>query len=128
MNAIIGFTDLLGENLGDEKKARDYIGKIKSSSDYLLSLINNVLEMARIESGRSDLDERDISVEKSLDAVYWIFEAQMKEKHIDFIWDVNVKHNNIKCDVVKLKEILMNIINNAYKYSQCSSQDRGDPV
>lgn len=117
MNAIIGFTDLLGENLGDEKKARDYIGKIKSSSDYLLSLINNVLEMARIESGRSDLDERDISVEKSLDAVYWIFEAQMKEKHIDFIWDVNVKHNNIKCDVVKLKEILMNIINNAYKYS-----------
>ena len=117
MNAIIGFTDLLGENLGDEKKARDYIGKIKSSSDYLLSLINNVLEMARIESGRSDLDERDISVEKSLDAVYWIFEAQTKEKHIDFIWDVNVKHNNIKCDVVKLKEILMNIINNAYKYS-----------
>ena len=117
MNAIIGFTDLLGENLGDEKKARDYIGKIKSSSDYLLSLINNVLEMARIESGRSDLDERDISVEKSLDAVYWIFEAQMKEKHIDFIWDVNVKHNNIKCDVVKLKEILVNIINNAYKYS-----------
>ena len=117
MNAIIGFTDLLGENLGDEKKARDYIGKIKSSSDYLLSLINNVLEMARIESGRSDLDERDISVEKSLDAVYWIFEAQMKEKHIDFIWDVNVKHNNIKCDAVKLKEILMNIINNAYKYS-----------
>lgn len=117
MNAIIGFTDLLGENLGDEKKARDYISKIKSSSDYLLSLINNVLEMARIESGRSDLDERDISVEKSLDAVYWIFEAQMKEKHIDFIWDVNVKHNNIKCDAVKLKEILMNIINNAYKYS-----------
>ena len=117
MNAIIGFTDLLGENLRDEKKARDYISKIKSSSDYLLSLINNVLEMARIESGRSDLDERDISVEKSLDAVYWIFEAQMKEKHIDFIWDVNVKHNNIKCDAVKLKEILMNIINNAYKYS-----------
>lgn len=117
MNAIIGFTDLLGENLGDEKKARDYISKIKSSSDYLLSLINNVLEMARIESGRSDLDERDISVEKSLDAVYWIFEAQMKEKHIDFTWGVNVKHNNIKCDAVKLKEILMNIINNAYKYS-----------
>lgn len=117
MNAIIGFTDLLGENLGDEKKARDYISKIKSSSDYLLSLINNVLEMARIESGRSDLDERDISVEKSLDAVYWIFEAQMKEKHIDFTWDVNIKHNNIKCDAVKLKEILMNIINNAYKYS-----------
>ena len=81
MNAIIGFTDLLGENLGDEKKARDYIGKIKSSSDYLLSLINNVLEMARIESGRSDLDERDISVEKSLDAVYWIFEAQIIEQN-----------------------------------------------
>ena len=117
MNAIIGFTDLLGDNLGDEKKARDYIGKIKSSSDYLLSLINNVLEMARIESGRSVLDEREISVEKNLDAVYWLFEAQMKEKHIDFTWDVNVKHNNIKCDIVKLKEILMNIVNNAYKYS-----------
>lgn len=116
MNAIIGFTDLLNDNLSDADKARNYITKIRSSSDYLLSLINNVLEMARIESGKTELDESDVSI-KSLDSVYWLFESQMKEKNIDFTWNVNVQHNNIQCDVVKLKEILMNIINNAYKYS-----------
>ena len=116
MNAIIGFTDLLNDNLSDADKARNYITKIRSSSDYLLSLINNVLEMARIESGKTELDESDVSI-KSLDSVYWLFESQMKEKDIDFTWNVNVQHNNIQCDAVKLKEILMNIINNAYKYS-----------
>ncbi len=116
MNAIIGFTDLLNDNLSDADKARNYITKIRSSSDYLLSLINNVLEMARIESGKTELDESDVSI-KNLDSVYWLFESQMKEKNIDFTWNVNVQHNNILCDVVKLKEILMNIINNAYKYS-----------
>ena len=116
MNAIIGFTDLLNDNLSDTEKARNYITKIRSSSDYLLSLINNVLEMARIESGKTELDESDVSI-KNLDSVYWLFESQMKEKNIDFTWNVNVQHNNILCDVVKLKEILMNIINNAYKYS-----------
>ena len=116
MNAIIGFTDLLSDNLSDEDKARGYIEKIRSSSDYLLSLINNVLEMARIESGKTELDESDVSL-KSLDSVYWLFESQMKEKNIEFTWNVNVKHNNIRCDAVKIKEILMNIINNAYKYS-----------
>ena len=117
MNAIIGFTDILGENLENTEKARDYISKIKSSSDYLLSLINNVLEMARIESGRTELEEYDVSIEKCLDAVYWLFEGQMKEKNIKFTWDMDVKHNNIQCDIVKLKELLMNIVNNAYKYS-----------
>lgn len=116
MNAIIGFTDLLNDNLSDADKARNYITKIRSSSDYLLSLINNVLEMARIESGKTELDESDVSI-KSFDSVYCLFESQMKEKNIDFTWNVNVQHNNIQCDVVKLKEILMNIINNAYKYS-----------
>ena len=71
MNAIIGFTDLLNDNLSDQDKARDYIAKIISSSDYLLSLINNVLEMARIESGKTELDESSISL-KSLDSVYWL--------------------------------------------------------
>ena len=117
MNAIIGFTDLLSENLDNKEKAGDYIAKIRSSSDYLLSLINNVLEMARIESGKTELDETDVSIEKSLDSVYWLFESQMKEKNIDFTWNVNVQHNNIQCDLVKVKEILMNIVNNAYKYS-----------
>lgn len=118
MNAIIGFTDLLNDNLDDVDKAKSYISKIRSSSDYLLSLINNVLEMARIESGKAELDERDVSIESSLDSVYWLFEGQMKEKDIDFTWNVDIQHNNIQCDVVKLKEILMNIVNNAYKYSE----------
>ena len=117
MNAIIGFTDLLAENLENTEKARDYIAKIKTSSDYLLSLINNVLEMARIESGKTVLEEESVSVERSLESVYWIFESQMREKNIHFTWNVDVQHDNIICDVLKLKEILVNIVNNAYKYS-----------
>ena len=117
MNAIIGFTDLLAENLENTEKARDYIAKIKTSSDYLLSLINNVLEMARIESGKTVLEEESVSVEHSLESVYWIFESQMREKNIHFTWNVDVQHDNIICDVLKLKEILVNIVNNAYKYS-----------
>lgn len=58
--------------------------------------------MARIESGKTELDESSISL-KSLDSVYWLFESQMKEKNIDFTWNVNVKHNNVLCDVVKIK-------------------------
>jgi len=118
MNAIIGFTTLLENHLDDEEKIKDYIDKIRSSSSFLLSLINNVLEVARIESGKVSLNETlskvgDISTE--LRAVFY---ERMKQKNIDFIINFDFKTKFIYVDKVKLNEIFLNLISNAYKYTK----------
>ena len=117
MNAIIGFTELLSSHRDDPEKVSDYISKIRSSSEYLLSLINNVLEMARIESGKSVLDETIIDAREFNDSIFYVFENQMAEKNINFTRSLNVHHNKIYCDTVKVKEVLLNILGNAYKYT-----------
>lgn len=117
MNAIIGFTDLL-EKYGDNPLRRaDYIHKIKSSSEFLLSLINNVLEMSRIESGKSVLNESVWSVEQFNDALYSVFSEQMKLKQIEFVREIHVAHQYVYCDTIKLREVFLNILSNAYKYT-----------
>ena len=117
MNAIIGFSELLNSHVSEPEKVSEYSSKIKSSCDYLLSLLNDVLEMSRIESGKSELDETVISTEGFNDSIYYIFENQMAEKHIRFTRSSNFRQSHIYGDVVKLKEILLNILSNAYKYT-----------
>ena len=117
MNAIIGFTELLDKHLTDEKLARGYIKKIKTSNEFLLSLINNVLEMARIESGKTTLDESVWSVHEFNDTLYSLFDTQMREKGIDFSREINIEHNEVLCDETKLREIFLNILSNALKYT-----------
>jgi len=117
MNAIIGFADLLEKNLDDPKKAREYLEKMRRSSEFLLSLINNVLEMARIESGRMTLDETTWSTEQFNDALFSVFEEQMRAKNITFTRTMEVQHKYVFCDRVKLREIFLNVLSNAYKYT-----------
>jgi len=117
MNAIIGFTELLDKNLDDMEKARDYIGKIRSSSNFLLSLINNVLEVARIESGKSVVNESVHKVGETADEINAVFCERMRQKNIDFSMTVEHRTEYIYVDPVKLKEIYLNIISNAYKYT-----------
>ncbi len=117
MNAIIGFTDLLEKHLDDKKAAEGYIDKIKYSNEFLLSLINNVLEMARIESGKETLDESVGNVHEFNDAVAAVFDNQMKEKGLTFNRTADVKHPNVFVDHTKLREILLNILSNAVKYT-----------
>ncbi len=117
MNAIIGFTDLLEKHLDDKKAAEGYIDKIKYSNEFLLSLINNVLEMARIESGKETLDESIGNVHEFNDAVSAVFDNQMKEKGLTFNRTADVKHPNVFVDHTKLREILLNILSNAVKYT-----------
>lgn len=118
MNAIIGFTDLLEKYQDDSERRADYLKKIKSSSSVLLSIINNVLEMARIEKGVVELDETAWSVEQFSDALCSVFNEMMREKGIEFTREINVQHNYVFCDSLKLREIFINIISNAYKYTE----------
>ena len=117
MNAIIGFTNLLEKNIDNKELSLNYINKIQSSNEFLLSLINNVLEMARIESGKATLDETYIDLEKMIPEIAAVFEPQMKEKGLDFSYSLQVEHNHIMMDATKAREIILNIISNALKYT-----------
>lgn len=118
MNAIIGFRDLLEKNIDNRELRASYLQKIGESSDVLLSIINNVLEMARIEKGTLLLDETAWSAEQFGDSLYSIFENMMTEKGITFTKEINVQHHYIYCDTTKMREIFINIISNAYKYTK----------
>ena len=117
MNAIIGFTELLKKHLDDRELARSYIGKIETANGFLMSLINNVLELSRIESGKVTLDETSNNVYVFLDAVYSMLNTQMKKKNITFLRDVQVTHPDVFADETKMREILLNILSNAVKYT-----------
>lgn len=117
MNAIIGFTELLEKHLDDRELAASYIKKIQTSNDFLLSLINNVLEMARIESGKATLDETYWDAHAFYDTLFALFDSQMKEKGIEFTRKNKVEHPDVLCDETKLREIFLNILSNALKYT-----------
>ena len=117
MNAIIGYTDLLEIYGDDVEKREDYLGKIKSSSEYLLSLLNDVLEMARIESGKYIMDETVTDIREFDRSICDVFENQLEQKGIRFVYTMDVRHHMIFCDTVKLKKVLLNVLSNAYKYT-----------
>ncbi len=117
MNAIIGFTELLSSNLDNKAKAIDYISKIKSASSFLLSLINNVLEVARIESGKVTLDESLIKSDSLIEEVVAVFDERMKKKGLTFTHSFNHTTEYVYIDPVKTKEIFLNLVSNAYKYT-----------
>lgn len=117
MNAIMGFRDLLEKNQEDPEKRASYLRKIQDASNVLLSIINNVLEMARIEKGTVALDETAWSVDQFSDIIYSIFNDMMEKKGLTFTCQVNVKHQYFYCDTIKLREVFINILSNAYKYT-----------
>jgi signal transduction histidine kinase/CheY-like chemotaxis protein len=118
MNAIIGFTDLMEKYQEDPEKRADYLQKIRGSSTVLLSIINNVLEMARIEKGTIEIDEMAWSAEQFNDTLYSVFQDMMKQKNIEFTRQINVEHHYVFCDPIKLREVFLNILSNAYKYTE----------
>ena len=117
MNAIIGFTELLKKHIDDKEAVLGYIEKIEASNDFLLSLINNVLEMARIESGKESLDEVSCNAEEFGESIHVLFENQCAEKNISFIRNFHVNHTAVLVDKTKMREIMLNIISNAVKYT-----------
>ena len=117
MNAIIGFSDLLGKNLKNEEKAREYLGKIKSSGNFLMTIIDQVLEKARIESGTAVLKMQAENLSEMFYSVNTVFEADIQSKEIQYSIDTNIQHKYAVCDKTKLQEIYLNIVSNAIKYT-----------
>lgn len=117
MNAIIGFSDLLEKHLDDKAKVHDYIKKIQLSGSFLLSLINYVLEMARIESGKATLRTEVGDAEKLLGELKAVFEPAAEKKQLKYDCTLEVEHRFILCDVTKVREIVLNIISNSVKYT-----------
>ena len=117
MNAIIGFSELLEKHIDEKDKAIDYLGKIKSSSNFLLSLINYVLEMARIESGKLVLKKEVGCVTDLIESLIDVFEPGVKKKFITYSCETDIQHKYVIGDETKVREIFINIIGNSVKYT-----------
>ena len=117
MNAIIGFSGLLEKNLQNEEKAKEYLGKICSSGNLLMTIINQILEIARIESGTTALQLKAEDINAVFHTVNTVFEEDIRKKNLQYSADLDVYHTFIFCDRVKLQEIMLNIISNAIKYT-----------
>ncbi len=118
MNAIIGFTNLAIQNSGDKSQVSEYLSKILASSNHLLSLINDVLEMSRIESGRIELDETVCSLPEILHDLNTIIVGQAEAKQQELSMNaVHVVNENVWCDRLRLNQVLLNLLSNAIKYT-----------
>ena len=116
MNALLGYSELMKRELTDPKLL-DYQEKMEQSGNLLLSIINNVLDMARIESGKMELDENYVKIRDIYYGVYKIFQAEAEKKGIHLEMEYDVRHEHVICDETKNREIFLNLISNAVKYT-----------
>ena len=118
MNAIIGFTTLAASNIDDKKRVQDYLGKILSSSKHLLSLINDILDMSRIESGKIHLEETEVCLSDVLHDLKTIISGQIHAKQLELYMDaMDVTNEDVYCDKLRLNQILLNLLSNAVKFT-----------
>ena len=119
MNAILGYAQLMEDELKGKElpEASEHLEKLQQSGRILLSIINNVLDMARIESGRMEIDENYAQIEDIWQNLFELFEDEAKKKNIVFHYKVDVEHKHILTDVTKIEEIFVNIMSNAMKYT-----------
>ena len=119
MNAIVGMTTLLQKDCGNEEKVKEYAKKIEVSSKHLLGIINDVLDMNKIESGKTTLNYTDFSILEFVEQINTIFRPQMDEKQQSFEIHVeNISHEWVHADSVHLMQIFSNLLSNAVKYTQ----------
>ena len=118
MNAIIGFTTLAVSNISDTERVRDYLTKTLASSRHLLSLINDILDMSRIESGRLHLEESEVSLSEVLHDIKTIVGGQVHAKQLELYMDaLDVTDEDVCCDRTRLEQILLNLLSNAVKFT-----------
>lgn len=122
LNAIIGYASLMEQHIDDRERSLNYLQKILSSSSLLLSLINYVLEMARIESGKMELKSEVGYFPDLITSLQAVSEPQGQKKHLQIDWNTDLQHNYIICDRTKIREIFLNIISNAIKYTDESGK------
>ncbi|MBQ9447822.1 MAG: transporter substrate-binding domain-containing protein, partial [Victivallales bacterium] len=118
MNAIVGFTGLAASHIHDTERVQEYLATIAHSSEHLLSLINDVLDMSRIESGKMTLNEKPESLAEILHALRNIVQAEIQAKQHNFFIDtVDVRNELVYCDKMRLNQVLLNLVSNAIKYT-----------
>ena len=119
MNAILGYAQLMEEELKEKDlpETSDHLEKLQQSGNLLLSIINNVLDMARIESGKMEIDENYGRIEDIRQTLFEIFGDEAKKKNLALHYTINVEHEHILTDTTKVKEIFVNILSNAIKYT-----------
>lgn len=118
MNAIIGFTTLAVSNIGNQEKVQNYLSKILASSNHLLSLINDILDMSRIESGKIHLEETEVNLADVLHDVKTIISGQIQAKQLELYMDVmDVVDEDVFCDKTRLNQVLLNLLSNSIKFT-----------
>ena len=118
MNAIIGFTTLAETNIDNKERVQNYLSKILSSSNHLLSLINDILDMSRIESGRLNIEEKECSISDIFRDMRNIIQTQMHQKQLNFYMDtIDVIDEDIYCDKLHVNQVLLNLLSNAIKFT-----------
>ena len=119
MNAVLGYAQLMKDELKGKgmPETLEHLEKLQQSGNLLLSILNNVLDMARIESGRMEIDESYTQIEGIQQNLFEIFDDEAKKKNIAFNYNMNVEHDHVLTDITKVKEIFVNIISNAIKYT-----------
>ena len=117
MNAIMGFSSLMEKNLDKPEILKDELHKIRTSGEYLLNLINNMLEVARIDSGKETITEEFTDIKEDSITVVGIFEEELKKKNLKLSSSIEVEHRYVLADTHKLKEIAINLVSNAIKYT-----------
>ena len=123
MNAIIGFTALAAAHVDEPELVQDYLAKISTSGQHLLSLINDVLDMSRIESGRVKIGEKEVHLPDVMHDLRTIVNANIVSKNIEFFIDaVDVDNEDILCDKLRLNQVLLNLLSNAVKYTKNGGQ------
>ena len=119
MNAILGYAQIMEDELNRKEmpEVSEHLEKLQQSGNLLLSIINNVLDMARIESGRMEIDENYCRIEDVWKSLFAVFDEKARKKNISLHYTMNVEHEHVLTDVTKVKEILVNILSNAIKYT-----------
>ena len=118
MNAIIGMSELAMRNAGDEELVKEYVSKIRLSSKHLLGLINDVLDMSKIESGKVQINASNMSIRDTMDDIVNMVQPQLKAKDQKFdIFIGDILSENVYCDGVRLNQVLINLLSNAVKYT-----------
>ncbi len=118
MNAIIGYTTLVQANLDNREKTEEYLKKILSSSNHMLSLINDILDMSRIESGKLNIEEKECSISDIFRDMRNIIQTQMKSKQLNFYMDtIDVIDEDIYCDKLHTNQVILNLLSNAIKFT-----------
>ncbi len=119
MNAIIGFTSLAAAHIDNTEQVRDYLAKITTSSNHLLSLINDVLDMSRIESGKVKIEEKETSLPEIMHDLKTIVQADITSKQLEFYIDTaDVVNEHVMCDKLRLNQVLLNLLSNAMKFTK----------